>query len=69
MVSSVTERDIKKLRGAGYLAADIAHQLPAAGQVVPSRNLMKGWFFLPTSSADWDFPSTRLSAGSCFTTG
>ena len=30
MVSSV-----KKLREAGYLAADIAHRLPNAGQIVP----------------------------------
>ena len=36
MVSSVTEGDIKKLRGAGYLAANIAHRLPAAGQIVPT---------------------------------
>ena len=36
MVSSVTEGDIKKLRGAGYLAADIAHRLPATGQVIPT---------------------------------
>ena len=36
MVSFVTEGDIKKLRGAGYLAMDIAHRLPAAGQIVPT---------------------------------
>ena len=36
MVSSVTEGDIKKLRGAGYLAADIARRLPAAAQVIPT---------------------------------
>ena len=36
MVSSVTEGHIKKLRGAGYLAAEIAHRLPAAGQIVPT---------------------------------
>ena len=36
MVSSVMERDIKKLRGAGYIAIDIAHRLPAAGQIVPT---------------------------------
>ena len=36
MVSSVTEGDIKKLRGAGYLAANIAHRLPTAGQIVPT---------------------------------
>ena len=36
MASSVTEGHIKKLHGAGYLAADIAHRLPAAGQIVPT---------------------------------
>ena len=36
MVSSVTEENIKKLWGAGYLAANIAHQLPNAGQIIPT---------------------------------
>src|SRR3954463_3132957 len=36
MKSSVTEEDMKKLRGAGYLVADIAHRLPNAGHVVPT---------------------------------
>ena len=36
MVSSVTVEDIMKLREAGYLAADIAHRLSDAGQIVPT---------------------------------
>ena len=36
MVSSVTEGDIKKLHGAGYLTANIAYRLPAVGQIVPT---------------------------------
>ena len=36
MASSVTEEDITKLRADGYLAADIAHQLPDAGQIIPT---------------------------------
>ena len=36
MASSVMEGHIKKLRGAAYLAANIAHRLPAAGQIVPT---------------------------------
>ena len=36
MASSIIEGHIKKLRGAGYLAADITHRLPAAGQIVPT---------------------------------
>ena len=35
MVSSFME-NIKKLREAGYLAADIAHWLPDAGRIIPT---------------------------------
>ena len=35
MVSSAMEENIKKLREAEYLAADIVHRLPDAGQIVP----------------------------------
>ena len=35
MASSVRE-DITKLREAGYLAEEIAHRLPAKGQIVPT---------------------------------
>ena len=36
MVSSVTEEHIAKLREAGYLAMDIAHRMPDAGQIIPT---------------------------------
>ena len=36
MPSSVTEEDIKKLREARCLTAEILHRLPARGQAVPS---------------------------------
>ena len=36
MPSSVTEEDIKKLREAIYLTAEVSHRLPARGQVVPT---------------------------------
>ena len=36
MVSSVTEENIKNLREAGYLVADIVHRLPNVGQIVPT---------------------------------
>ena len=36
MVSSITEEDITKLWTSGYLAADIAHRLPDAGQIIPT---------------------------------
>ena len=34
MASTVKEKHITNLRAAGYLAADIAHRLPDAGQVI-----------------------------------
>ena len=36
MPSSVMEEDIKKLREARYLTAEVSHRLPARGQVVPT---------------------------------
>ena len=36
MPSSVIEEDIKKLREARYLTAEVSHRLPARGQVVPT---------------------------------
>ena len=36
MPFSVTEEDIKKLREARYLIAEILHRLPAQGQVIPT---------------------------------
>ena len=36
MPSSVTEEDIKKLREARYLTAEISHWLPAQGQAIPT---------------------------------
>ena len=35
MVSSVKKEEIKKLWEAGYLSKDIAHRLPAKGQIIP----------------------------------
>ena len=36
MPSSVMEEDIKKLREARYLTAEVSHRLPTRGQVVPT---------------------------------
>ena len=36
MASSIMKEDIKKLREAGYLSTDIAHRLPAEGQIIPT---------------------------------
>ena len=47
MASTVQEKDIKKLRGAGYLAQKIGHRLPPAGQVVPTSESHERVVFLP----------------------
>ena len=36
LASSVTEKDVKDLREAGYLTTEIAHRLPAKEQVIPT---------------------------------
>ena len=51
MASSVTEKDIMKLREAGYLAPEISHWLPAKGQIVPTPKPHERGCSFPTSSA------------------
>ena len=46
MPSSVAEEDIKKLREARYLTAEISHQLPARGQVIPTPEPTKSVVFI-----------------------
>ena len=47
MVSSVKEEEITELRAAGYLAKEIAHRLPAEGQVVPTPKPTERLVFIP----------------------
>ena len=47
MASSVTEKDITKLQEAGYLAQEIAHRLPAKGQIVPTPEPHERVVFIP----------------------
>ena len=47
MASTVREKDIKKLREAGYLAKKISHRLPTAGQIVPTPEPHERVVFLP----------------------
>ena len=56
MVSSVMEENITKLREAGYLATDIAHRLPTAGQVIPTPEPHKRVVFLPHFVRGLGFP-------------
>ena len=51
MASSVKEKDIDELRVAGYLAKQIAHRLPAEGQIVPTPEPTERVVFIPISSA------------------
>ena len=66
MVSSVTEGHIKKLRGAGYLATDIAHRLPAAGQIVPTPEPHERVAVLPHFVRGLGFPLHPFVCGLMF---
>ena len=47
MVSSVVEENIKELREVGYLAANIAHRLPAKKQIIPTPEPNERAVFIP----------------------
>ena len=66
MVSSVTEENIKKLREAGYLAADIAHRLPDAGQIIPTPEPHERVVFLPHFLRGLGFPPHPFVRGLMF---
>ena len=54
--SSVTEKDVKELREAGYLSAAIAHRLPAKDQVIPTPEPDECVVFLPHFLRGLGFP-------------
>ena len=56
MASTVQEKDIKKLREAGYLAKKIAHYLPEVGQIVPTPEPHERVVFLPHFVCGLGFP-------------
>ena len=56
MASSVQEKDMKKLRAAGYLAKKIGHHLPTAGQIVPTPEPHERVVFLPHFVRGLGFP-------------
>ena len=66
MASSFMEGHIKKFHGAGYLAADIAHRRPAAGQVVPTPEPHERVVFLPHFVRGLDFPLQPFIRGLMF---
>ena len=66
MVSSVTEENIKKLREAGYLPANIAHRLPNAGQIVPTPEPHERVVFLTHFVCGLGFPLHPFVRGLMF---
>ena len=57
MASFIKEKDIKKLQEAGYLAKEIAHRLPAKGQIVPSPEPPERVVFISTLCLPAGIPS------------
>ena len=56
MVSSVTERNVKELREAGYLATEIFHRLPAKKQIIPTPEPNERVVFIPHFLRGLGFP-------------
>ena len=56
MASTVREKDIKKLREAGYLAKKISHRLPTTGQIVSTLEPNERVVFLPHFVRRLGFP-------------
>ena len=66
VVSSVMEENITKLRGAGYLAADITHRLPDAGKIIPMPEPHERVFFLTHFVRGLGFPLHPFVCGLMF---
>ena len=66
MASSVKEKDIAELWEAVYLAKEIAHQLPAKGQVVPTPKPNERVVFLPHFVRGLGFPLHPFVRGLMF---
>ena len=66
MASSVKKKDIKELRGAGYLAKDIAYRLSAKGQIVPTLEPKESVVFLTHFIRGLGFPLHPFVRGLMF---
>ena len=66
MASSVTEQNIKELREAGYLAADIIHRLPAEKQITPTLKPNERVVFIPHFLRGVGFPLHPFICGLMF---
>lgn len=66
MASSVTDRNIKELWEAGYLAADITHRLPAKKQIIPTTEPNERVVFIPHFLRVLGFPLHPFVRGLMF---
>ena len=66
MVSSVKEKDITRLREAGYLAKEVAHRLPTEGQIVPTPEPHERVVFIPHFVRGLGFPLHPFVRGLMF---
>ena len=66
MASTMKDDHITKLRSAGYLAADITHRLPNAGQVIPTPGPHKRVVFLAHFIRGLGFPLHPFVRGRMF---
>ena len=66
MASSVKEKDITKLREAGYLAQEIVHRLPAKGQIIPTPEPNERVVFIPHFICGLGFPLHPFIRGLMF---
>ena len=64
--SSFTEKNIKELREAGYLAKEIAHWLPAKKQVIPTPKPGERVVFTPHFLRGLGFPLHPFVCGLMF---
>ena len=69
MASSVKEKDITKLREAGYLAKEIAHRLPAKKQTIPTPEPHERVVFIPHFLCGLWFPLHPFIPGLMFYCG
>ena len=66
MASSVKKEDIKKLWEVGYLSKDIAHRLPAKGQIIPTLEPQERVVFLSHFVRRLGFPLHPFVRGLMF---
>ena len=69
VASSVTEKDVKELRAAGYLTADVVHRLPAKKLVIPTPEPGERVVFIPHFLRGLGFPLHPFVRGLMFYCG